>query len=45
MDSGESIGGFVFGIVQTRVNPPAKAALDPDSSVSLSSLPGSLKWT
>ena len=43
MDSGVSKGGFVFGITQTRVNPPAMAECDPVISVSLSSLPGSRK--
>ena len=35
--SGESSGGIVFGIAQTRVNPPANAAREPVSKVSLSS--------
>ena len=37
------MGGFVLGITHTLVNPPANAAIEPDSKVSLSSLPGSLK--
>ena len=41
--SGVSNGGSVFGITQTRVNPPAIADLAPVSSVSLSSLPGTRK--
>ena len=45
MDSGVSNGGSVFGMTHTRVNPPANAALDPVSKVSLSSRPGSRKWT
>ena len=45
IDSGLSIGGLVLGIVQTSVNPPIIAALAPEEIVSLSSHPGSRKWT
>ena len=40
-----SLIGFVFGMQQTEVNPPAAAARAPDSIVSLYSWPGSRRWT
>ena len=42
--SGLSGVGFVFGIGQIVVNPPATALFEPVSIVSLCSPPGSLKW-
>ena len=36
-----SATGSVLGIAHTAVNPPAAAALEPDSTVSLCSKPGS----
>ena len=41
--SAESIAGSVFGIQATPVNPPFAALSHPDFTVSLSSLPGSLR--
>ena len=41
MDAWESIGGLVFGIAQTVVNPPCAAAAVPVAMVSLYSKPGS----
>ena len=43
VNSGESIGGSVFGIAHTPVKPPARAAIDPELRSSLSSPPGSRK--
>ena len=40
-----SIGGFVFGMQQTAVNPPAAADAHPLAMVSLYSNPGSRKCT
>ena len=44
-DSALVIAGFVFGIAQTMVNPPARAALVPVTMSSLWQPPGSRKWT
>ena len=40
-----SIGGFVFGMHTTDVNPPAAAAAVPVAIVSRPSWPGSRRWT
>ena len=39
-----SLGGVVFGIAQTAVNPPAAAARVPVAMSSLYSCPGSRRW-
>ena len=41
----ESFTGFVFGMQQTDVNPPAAAAFVPLMMSSLYSRPGSRRWT
>jgi hypothetical protein len=43
--SGVSSAGVVLGMQQTVVKPPATAAREPDSIVSLCSPPGSRRWT
>ena len=40
-----AMGGSVFGMHATAVNPPKAAARAPVSMVSLCSCPGSRKWT